>query len=105
MGGGVGGLSVAIATTSCYSVEKQGGAEIYCLQGRSGGGGGDSPKMGLIVQTSIQTDRHNTHTVKQMLVASFMSMNKLSRGLLHGWRVIQRTVTHKRVEWVGRGGN
>lgn len=59
--------------------------------------------MGLIVQTSTQTD---AHTVKQMLVASFMSMNKLSRGLLHflqGWRVIQRTVAHKRGGWIGRG--
>lgn len=67
-----------MATTSCCSVEERGGAEIDCLQGS--GGAGDSPKMGLIVQTSTHT---HTHSVKQMLVASFMSMNKLPRGLLH----------------------
>lgn len=74
-------VSVAMATTSCHSVKKLGTAEIDCLQG-SGGlvVGGDSPKMGLIIWTSTHT---HTHTVKQMLVASFMSMNKLPRGLLH----------------------
>lgn len=44
---GEGSLSVTMATTSCRSVEKQGSAEISCLQGSSGGG--DSLKMGLIV--------------------------------------------------------